>query len=258
MSIIKFANGKNSGTYALKQGIDYILNPDKTNNIWIAGNGINLSSPYEDMHTIQTLYRKSTGRSYIHYIISFDKDVYASVAFETACDCASYFADDYQYILALHTNTDNIHAHIILNTVDVRTGKKFSQSRKELLEFREYINSCLTHCGLNPIGKATTPDLYYSYTCDDTLEDIDNFWEPDLLIEDDSASSFFGPVDPDESENILLAEEGMDRLNRVIQYFHGELSVLPDGISYSEAETLFLQWKNAVTFPDEEAYYEHF
>ena len=180
MSIVKFANGKNRGNDALERGINYILDAEKTSSRYIASNGVGKTSAVEDMKTVQQLLGKDTGRRYIHFVISFDAGVSSQLAFTIASESAEYFADEYQYILSVHNNTENVHAHVILNAVNVHTGKKFSQSKAEMLDFRDYVNTVLLSYGLNPVGRSsedeeTYPGLYFEQ------EDIFYDFEDDFI-----------------------------------------------------------------------------
>lgn len=274
MSIVKFANGKNCGTEALKNGIDYILNPGKTSCELIHGNGISLASPYEDMYTIQTLLRKDSGRRYIHYIISFDTGVTVETAYSISIKCANYFSEEYQYVLAVHTNTPNIHAHIIMNAVNIRTGKKFSQSKSELFKFREYVNNHLIQCGLNPISTKTSNKL----VCEEVIENDEFELDHDALLVDLNHThnvhcsfsevnqlhaygwdaSYFGPVDYEEAQQIYTAEVYHSHLQEVINFFQGTSSTLPSGINIVDAEALYEHWCDGQQCLEEDEDYGYF
>lgn len=264
MSILKFTNGKNKCINAIKKGVDYILNPEKTKPYYIAGNGISLDSPCEDMQTVQALHRKQSGRQYIHYIISFDTDVAFDTAFNAACECARYFEEDYQYLLSLHINTDNPHAHIVLNSVNVHNGKKFSQSKTDLLKFREYVSDCLIAHGLNPIeGHKKAEDFLYSCTSDDPFaydyDDYDDYDDLDLYESEEedyedtqNYSNIFGPLDIEECQQIEQAMEHERKISQVIAYFNGDASRLPEDISFLDAESIYLEYTDFLRSCEEE------
>ncbi len=252
MSMLKFANGKNRGTDAIRKSIAYILNPGKTNSSLIAINGVSVDSPAEDIETVQLLLGKNTGRRYIHMIISFDRNVSVTTAYDVACSAAEYFAENYQYVLAMHTNTANVHAHIVLSAVNIRTGKKFSQSRKEMLAFREHVNFCLRQFGLDEIGKNAMSKIHAN-----AQDYIDSFWDNDDFeddffddFDDDTDDfapyrSFFGPYAPEEAEAISMAEEA-DRLRKsAYEYFEGKSSDFPDEIPSCDVDVLYDDWLEA-------------
>lgn len=257
MSILKFANGKNRGTAALRKAVAYILNPEKTSRDLITGNGVDLEHPAQDMETVQTLLGKDRGRSYIHYVISFDKDVSVELAYEIANKCAGYFRDDYQYSMAVHQDKPNMHAHIILNTVNAHTGYKFSQSKKELLEFREYINSILRAYGLSEIGKENKQSFFMDQgTLPEDLE-YDDLFEDDISddyydsCETKVFSGWFGFADEEECQAIAQAEEAFNILERIVRYFEGREEHLPYGVDYDDAERAYEQWLDEQRWDDE-------
>lgn len=244
MSVLKYANGQNRGLDAIRKGVTYVLNPDKTKPNLTEFNGVSRDTPCEDMETVQTLLSKNTGRRYIHIVISFDRNVSVAIAYNVACYAAEYYADNYQYVLAIHTNTANVHAHIILSTVNVRTGKKFSQSRKEMLTFREHVNFCLRQFGLDEIGKNTT-----SKNLVNTQDFIDNFWGDDDEDNYDEAldcdtdefehnKSFFGPCDSEISE----AEEADKLRKAAYAYFEGKSDNFPVEMPSYVVDNLYSEW----------------
>lgn len=265
MSIYKALNAKNRGTDAIQNGISYILNPEKTSLQYVAGNGIDIDSACEDMLTVQRLLRKDNGRRYIHYILSFDFGVSVETAFKVSIECAQYFADDFQYILAIHTNTANVHAHVIMNAVNIRTGKKFSQSAKEFFAFRDYINQCLISNGLNPINNKTQNKLVCEVVSNAELFELDEvtyanlpflrnttFSEARCLSAYEGCDTFFGHVDLDEATEILQAEQADKKRWEIIHYFEGTSSSLPLDVSFQEAEEIYEQWLQSQPNFDEE------
>lgn len=242
MSIFKFINAKNRGAKSLKQGIEYILNREKTAPNLVSGNGVNKDTVYHDMKTIQALFGKETGRSYVHFVLSFDQDISSEKAHIVANKCCSYFSEEYQYILAVHTNTENCHAHVVLNTINIQTGKKFSQSRKEMLDFRDFVNQCLVEYGLNPIGKTDSPTLAYKTGVLDDYDDFNDILEDDEVEGYDIPDSIFGFADPDEISQIQYAEAWDTDMKQIIRFFEGEAEELPPDYYYEDAAMQYQQW----------------
>lgn len=219
----------------------------------LCGNGVDVKSAYQDMNTLQSLYRKNDGRRYMHYIISFDKGIPAVKAYHVASECASYFAGDYQYIMAVHTNTSNIHAHVILNSVNVRTGKKFSQSKKQLREFRDFVNFCLNKHGLNIIPERESNRFVVEETDTMDFEEFSDFLE-DYNKPDDTIcglNNFFGPVDEYEAQMLQEVEESDLIRDQIIDYFEGQSDHLPCGFLYDDAVGIYQQWIEHRSFDDE-------
>lgn len=242
MSIIKFANGKNRGNNALERGINYILDSEKTSSEYITSNGVGKTSAVEDMKTVQQLLGKDTGRRYIHFVISFDAGVSSQLAFTVASESAEYFSDDYQYILSVHNNTKNVHAHVILNAVNVHTGKKFSQSKAEMLDFRDYVNTVLLSYGLNPVGRSSEDEENYLGLYFEEEDIFYDFEDTDDYKENKSFSALFGSIDPEEEELMRLAEQYEADEKQIIRFFEGKESDIPTGWDYEDALMVYEQW----------------
>lgn len=88
----------------------------------------------------------------MHWILSHDKGVSLGSVNSVAEEVLHIVGEKYQVIAATHTNTQNLHTHFVINPVDIRTGKKFSESTKDLLKFRGKINAILREYGLTECG----------------------------------------------------------------------------------------------------------
>ena len=62
-----------------------------------------------------------------HIIVSFEgQEVTPDKALEIGNElCRRFLKNEYQYVLAVHTDTDNVHCHIIFNAVNMWNGKTF-------------------------------------------------------------------------------------------------------------------------------------
>lgn len=54
-----------------------------------------------------------------------------------------YFGDRFQIVFGLHTDTDYVHLHFVLNTVSFVDGSKFSAGLADYLGLRNYIQSLM-------------------------------------------------------------------------------------------------------------------
>lgn len=113
--------------------------------------GVSKDTAYEDMLFVKLLFGKSDGRQYLHWILSHDSDVTEELADIVCKEVLALLHGKYQVISATHLNTDNIHSHFLINPVDIVTGKKFSESKREMLRFRDKINRIMLKYGLNPV-----------------------------------------------------------------------------------------------------------
>ena len=139
MAIVRFFNKKNSrnekGRYTLKRALEYITNPEKTH-YWSDGLYVDAENALERMSIVKRFYNKEDGRSYIHFTISFKGKKDKNQLYEFA-EAVSYEFSDYQSLFAIHQNTRNYHIHFVINSVSVKNGKKFSQSRLDLEHFKK-------------------------------------------------------------------------------------------------------------------------
>lgn len=163
--ITKFANGKQSSCKQLNHLIKYITNPKKTNQDFIYGNGLFVDNAFDNMMLVKQLAAQTNGRQYIHWITSFhpDDNISPELAHELGREFASGF-NEYQWIMATHTDRNHIHNHYVMNSVNSVTGKKFSQSPGDLEKLKKsidaiYKQSLLLNCTMPEIYKEEN-DMY--------------------------------------------------------------------------------------------------
>ena len=113
----------------LHNAINYIMNPEKTENgLWIGSNcGITSQEIYDAMMITKNEYNKTWGRQGYHYVISFkhgeaDERTCFNVAKEF---CEKYLGDGYEYVFAVHNDHAHMHAHIVFNSVGRYDGSKY-------------------------------------------------------------------------------------------------------------------------------------
>lgn len=108
--------------------------------------GINCSDDYKqalgDFQDTKRYYNKLNGRQYKHYVLSFDKkdNIPQDKILEIAAKIAMTNFKGHEVFLALHTDTNNPHCHMVVNSVNFQNGYKFQQSSKDLKNTKENIN----------------------------------------------------------------------------------------------------------------------
>lgn len=112
----------------LKQAITYILNPEKLGDANLVG-GINClpEAAYEMMKATKKMFQKTGGRQGYHLVISLKPGEGTP---EQMYDIAMRFAEElmhneYEAVVAVHTDREHLHAHIVLNSVNMVNGYKF-------------------------------------------------------------------------------------------------------------------------------------
>ena len=137
MAITKILNiqeseGRNPASH-LKNALEYIQNPDKTEECILVG-GINClpDTAFEQMEETKNIFHKTGKRQGYHVIISFSPE--EKVTAEQAMYVLEHFAkdvlgDDYEAVYAVHTDREHMHGHLIWNSVSMTTGKKYNSPK---------------------------------------------------------------------------------------------------------------------------------
>ena len=129
---IKESEGRNPASH-LKNALEYIQNPDKTEECVLVG-GINClpDTACEQMEETKNIFHKTGKRQGYHVIISFSPE--EKVTAEQAMYVLEHFAkdvlgDDYEVVYAVHTDREHMHGHLIWNSVSMTTGKKYNSPK---------------------------------------------------------------------------------------------------------------------------------
>lgn len=137
MAITKILNiqeseGRNPASH-LKNALEYIQNPDKTEECVLVG-GINClaDTAFEQMEETKNIFHNTGKRQGYHVIISFSPE--EKVSAEQAMYVLEHFAknllgDDYEAVYAVHTDKEHMHGHLIWNSVSMTTGKKYNSPK---------------------------------------------------------------------------------------------------------------------------------
>lgn len=143
----------------------------------MSGVGINPISAYEEMMRAKKAFHQERGKQYLHLVVSFDQVLQqADTAHKIGRKIAEFYSD-YQVLVTTHSDTSNLHCHLIINSVNMLTGKKLSQKRKDFWKFIEHANSIFEYYDLPRIGSKQLYEL--------VLDAGGDFWEDDLLEFDD-------------------------------------------------------------------------
>lgn len=150
MAIIKFKNIKTN----LQHVINYGKNGNKTENgALVSSINCGTETVYEEMALTKKFYQKENGILGYHIIQSFD-------GFETKPENANrigkqlaeeMWGDKYQVIICTHINRENVHNHIIVNSVSFEDGLKYHNSETNIALTREISDKLCLENGLKVI-----------------------------------------------------------------------------------------------------------
>ena len=157
MAITKTMNMKASGKgkigIHLEHAINYILQTKKLGNSNLTG-GINClpDSAYEQMKATKQMFGKEGGRQGYHFVISLKPGEGIP---EEMYDIAMRFAErafggEYEAVVAVHTDRNHLHAHIVINSVNMVTGYKFQYNNGDWkYKFQPITNKLCEEYGLH-------------------------------------------------------------------------------------------------------------
>lgn len=150
MAIIKFKNIKSN----LQHVINYGKNGNKTENgALVSSINCGIETVYEEMALTKKFYHKEDKILGYHIIQSFN-------GFETSPTNANIigkelaeemWGDKYQVVICTHVNKQNVHNHIILNSVSFVDGKKYHNSETNIALTREISDRLCFENGLKII-----------------------------------------------------------------------------------------------------------
>ncbi|HDE5147746.1 TPA: relaxase/mobilization nuclease domain-containing protein [Staphylococcus aureus] len=170
--------------------------------------GLNCDVDYAKSYFKQTraLYGKENGVQAHTVIQSFKPgEVTAKECNEIGLELAKKIATDYQVAVYTHTDKEHYHNHIIINSVNLETGKKY-QSNKEQRDFIKKANDQLCEeRGLSVPEK--TSEIRYTLAEQNLIDKDKSSWKNDIrmAVEEtkDNAVDF-------EEFNTLLKEKGIE------------------------------------------------
>ncbi len=152
---------------ALADVIAYAANEDKTEQLFYT-TGINCSVDFarDQFDTVKIRFGKLGGNVAYHAYQSFKGDeATPDEAHKIGVQLAKeLWGDRFQCVVATHVNTDNVHNHIVINSVSFRDGKKFYDSKDMYRKIRETSDRICREHGLSvveePKGRGVSKYLY--------------------------------------------------------------------------------------------------
>ena len=164
---VKAGNGTRSAASQISDSIDYIENPEKTgiplnitsesqlgNELTYVTNEVkteaglyvgcrhisDISHATDEMMQVKQFYGKLDGRVATHGIVSLDASESdprnAGKLMELLNELMEKVFPDNQVVYAVHTNTENLHIHFIINTVGL-DGKKIHMDKTFMRQVME-------------------------------------------------------------------------------------------------------------------------
>lgn len=149
----------------------YLLQEKKLRDSFVCGSQVRAHNFGKQFDQVQQLYGKTTGRRYYHYILSFSPEETQQLSPREVNQMGVEVAEEffgkqgYQFAVVTHTDTNHLHDHIIVNAVNLKTGKKLHTSRQDLKQMKSHVNELCQSRGLQPIpqrSKGITNGEYWA------------------------------------------------------------------------------------------------
>lgn len=127
---------------AYSDTISYIFRPDHA--ACIGGDNIyNLNNAAAEMLAVAIKFKKNSGKRVRHSVLSFSKQEMYWMTPELAENYAkgviAFYADEYQIVYAVHTNTDNLHIHFVMNQISFVDGHRYAGKKQDYYAFQKYL-----------------------------------------------------------------------------------------------------------------------
>ena len=119
-----------SKSAGLRRCLEYVCRGEKTEGgILVGGNcGSDPAVIYEEMCANKAIWGKEDGSQGFHYVISFpaSEAVDEEIVMQVAEDfCRELLQDRYLYCIAVHTDRNHLHAHIVFDSVSYKDGTMY-------------------------------------------------------------------------------------------------------------------------------------
>ena len=151
MAVIKIKNIKTN----LQAVLNYGKNGEKTEHgILVSSINCNVVTSYEEMALTKKFFHKEGKTLGYHIIQSFKgNEVPSEKANQIGRKLAEeLWGDKYQVVICTHINKQNVHNHIILNSVSFIDGKKYHNSNAELAFMKDASDRLCLNYGLSIIN----------------------------------------------------------------------------------------------------------
>lgn len=138
MAIFKSVNNISHSLKGLKNVLNYITNGDKNRIFDVTGIGLNDNKDiaFNEMVVNKKGHDNITGRQYKQFILAFPIGIDPEVAHKIAVEFAEEELEKrgYKSIIATHTDKAHPHVHIVSDSVNSLTGKKFHEIERKALD----------------------------------------------------------------------------------------------------------------------------
>lgn len=169
--VLDYASNPNKTIYSdLKEVLHYAGKKYKTESeemCFVTGVNCHADTALEEMERVKRRFNKEGGNVAYHAYQSFKTgEVSREKCHEIGVKLAQQmWGTDYQVLVATHLDTNTLHNHFVVNSVNMWNGYKFNCNKKAYEKFRELSDNLCREYGLTviekPLGK-TPRQIYFA------------------------------------------------------------------------------------------------
>lgn len=215
MAVIKIKNIKTN----LQAVLNYGKNGEKTEHgILVSSINCNVDTAYEEMALTKKFFHKEGKTLGYHIIQSFKgNEVPSGKANQIGRKLAEeLWGDKYQIVICTHINKENVHNHIIMNSVSFVDGKKYHNSNVEIAFMKDASDRLCLNYGLSIINtpkgnkekEFRQKNIDYFNRRDEKMQKIIN--DIDEAVKSSKSYSDF---------KLVLKSKGYEKINDYGKYF---------------------------------------
>lgn len=191
MAILKCVNTSNNGREKLTEMLSYIKDKNKIKNQ--KGSVISMTdNPKISWMVNRWLHgTEDAKKHFFHYIIALEEvwspnqrifKMQHKKMGELALKCNKHFEDmGFLPVTSIHCNTKHLHIHILLETCNYRTGKQYTQSRKELSNLKETVSNWLLSIGFSESVRQNVTISESEMLGEDSIDFFREEYEPEEI-----------------------------------------------------------------------------
>lgn len=141
----------------LQKALAYVKNDDKTDQqLFVSGINCTAKRAYERMRATKERFGKTGGNVAYHGFQSFKTgEVTPEEAHKIGMETARrMWGDEYEIVVTTHMNTDNLHNHMVVNSVSFKTGRKFENHISDHYKLREISDTVCLEYGKSVLKNA--------------------------------------------------------------------------------------------------------
>ncbi len=147
----------------VKYVIDYVLRRNKTEKLLTDRQLCTIGNEATQMNATKEQYGKQGGVTYYHIVQSFaPKEVSPEMALTIAREFVREHLQGYEVVMATHVDRDHVHSHIVFNSVNYETGKKYDSNAKTYYgQVRKISDRLCAEHGLSVIMEGSEKAMSY-------------------------------------------------------------------------------------------------